>query len=142
MGATAYSSSTKELFKNWKKPNLVKAFEDKYQQALHKGITDIYVGDQLLGSFFSPGECPFVETSIRRMADGEEHTMDHSTFRDILAHPKGVSDFAKMPLDNSISFWRKQMLSTTKAKARGKGNVETCDGETTRRETTNPGDRM
>ena len=79
------------------KPNLDKAFEDKYQRALHKGVTDIYVGDRLLTSIFLPGECPFVEKSASRIADGEEHTMDHSTISDLFSRPDGTSDFARMP---------------------------------------------
>ena len=89
------------------KPNLDKAFEDRYQHALHKGITDIYVDDRFLTSIFLQGECPFIERSSSRMADGEEHTMDHSTFPDLFSHPNGTSDFAQIPLDTFEKFLSK-----------------------------------
>ena len=88
-------------------PNLDRAFEDKYQHALHKGIMDIYVDDRLITSIFLQGECPFSERSINRIADGEEHTMDHSTIRDFFSHPDGTSDFAQMPYDTFEKFLSK-----------------------------------
>lgn len=86
------------------KRNLDKAFEDKYQYALHKGITDIYADDHLLASVFLPGEGPFMERSATWMADGEEHTMDHSTIRGLFSHPDGTSDFSKMSYDTFEKF--------------------------------------
>ena len=80
-------------------PKLADAMEFAYQTALHKGITDVYVEDELVGSVFLAGESPFAERSINRMADGEEHTMEHSTFRDLFAQPDGTSAFVAMPID-------------------------------------------
>lgn len=104
------------------KQNLDKAFEDKYQYALHKGITDIYVDDNLLGSIFLPGEEPFTERSTTRIADGEEHTMDHSTSRGLFSHPDGTSNFAKMPYDTFEKFLEKADAVYYEGDAPGKEN--------------------
>ena len=104
------------------KKNLDKAFEDKYQYALHKGITDIYVNDHLINSIFLPDEGPFMERSTTRMADGEEHTMDHSTVFGLFSHPDGTSNFAKMPYDTFEQFLEKADAVYYEGDAPGKEN--------------------
>ena len=89
------------------KPRLADALEDAYQTALHKGITDFYVEDELIGSLFLTGEAPFAEESASRLAGGEEHTMDHSDFRDLFVQPDGASAFAAMPIDTFERFLAK-----------------------------------
>ena len=89
------------------KPRLEDALEFAYQQALHKGITDIYVEDELIGSVFLAGESPFSERSTSRMSDGEEHTMDHSDLRSLFVQPDGTSAFAQMPINTFKQFLAK-----------------------------------
>ncbi len=79
------------------RPDLSKAFEHKYQEAIHKGVISIYIGDQLLVSMYGQDQWPFAETLMGGLTDGEEHTMDHSTFRDLFVRPDGTSPFAQMP---------------------------------------------
>ena len=38
------------------KPRLVDALEFAYQNALHRGVTDIYIEEELIGSVFLPGD--------------------------------------------------------------------------------------
>ena len=92
------------IIRDLNKPKLADAMEFAYQTALHKGIIDVYVEDELIGGVFLAGEAPFSERSTSRMADGEEHTMDHSTFRDLFAPPDGTSAFAAMPIDTFEQF--------------------------------------
>ena len=89
------------------KLRLEDALEFAYQHALHKGVTDIYVEDELIGSVFLAGESPFSERSTSRMSDGEEHTMDHSDMRGLFAQPDGTSRFAQMPIDTFKQFLMK-----------------------------------
>ena len=89
------------------KPRLADALESAYQTALHKGVTDIYVKGDHVASLFLSGEAPFTELSTSRLADGEEHTMDHSSFRDLFARPDGTSSFASMPIDSFEQFLAK-----------------------------------
>ena len=88
-------------------PRLEDALERAYQVALHKGVTDVYVGDELVGSVFLTGEFPFTEKSAGRLADGEEHTMDHSKIGDLFAQPDGTSEFARMPFETFEQFLAK-----------------------------------
>lgn len=75
--------------------DLDKAFEDKYQHAVHRGIVSIYDGRQTL-DIWTQDQRPFTERSTGNLADGEEYTMDHVDFRDLFMRPDGTSDFAKM----------------------------------------------
>ena len=89
------------------KARLDDALEFVYQNALRKGVTDIHVEDELVGSVFLPGEAPFAERSTTRMSDGEEHTMDHGNLRGLFAQPDGTSEFARMPIDTFEQFLAK-----------------------------------
>lgn len=89
------------------KPDLDKAFEEKYQRALHKGVTDIYVDRSLVSSILSQDQWPFMERSVIRMSDGEEHTMDHSTTNNLFTHPDETSDFAQMSCETFKEFLKK-----------------------------------
>ena len=89
------------------KPRLDDALEFAYQRALHKGITDVYVEDDLIGSAFLAGESPFSERSTIRMSDGEEHTLDHSDLWDLFVQPDGTSAFAQMPIHTFKQFLAK-----------------------------------
>ena len=102
-------------------PNLDKAFEDKYQYALHKGITDIYLDERLLVSIFLQSESPFLERSDSRIADGEESTMDHSPIQELFSHPDGTSDFAQMPYDTFEKFLSKADAVYYEGDTPGKG---------------------
>ena len=86
------------------KERLAPALEFVYQHALHKGVTEIHVKDELIGSVFLPGEWPFSEQSTTRMSDGDEHTMDHGNLRGLFAQPDGTSEFAPMPMDTFEQF--------------------------------------
>ena len=88
-------------------PDLDKAFEHKYQEAIHKGVFSIYIADRLAAALYLQDHSPFTERSIGGLKDGEEHTMDHSTFRDLFVRPDGTSSFAQMPESTFTEFLKK-----------------------------------
>lgn len=89
--------------------NMKDALEDVYQQALHKGIVDIYLDNQLMYSFFWSPNTPFMETAKGGRMDGAEMTVDHS---DGLGSLFGLSmeensTFASMPYKTFPEFLEK-----------------------------------
>ena len=73
------------------------ALEFCYQRALHRGIIDIFLDDELLTSFTLAKDTPFREKVIGGMADGVEYTNDHSQLNDLLFSGVPKSDFSEMP---------------------------------------------
>ena len=91
-----------------KKDGIKEAFEHVYRLSVHQGIQDIVDGnDNVVGSMFMPGQCPFSERNGTRFVDGEEHTVDHSRKLDWFSSPKGDSKFAKMRYDTFVRFLEK-----------------------------------
>lgn len=78
--------------------DLDRAFEDKYQHAFHRGIVSIYNGGEKISDIVSLDQHPFTEkaTGTGALRFGGEHTMDHSTIKDIFVRPDGTSDFSKL----------------------------------------------
>ena len=84
------------------------AFEEVYQEALHKGIRDIYLDGELLWSFFQKEDVPFTETRMSRMIDGAEMTLDHAGPDGSLVFPSDdLSKFEQMPYRTFSEFLKK-----------------------------------
>ena len=58
--------------------NMVDAFEDVYQRALHTGVVALLVDEELVSSFHLGDDIPFREIRMDRIVDGAEMTLDHS----------------------------------------------------------------
>lgn len=56
---------------------------------------------------YPPDQAPFAERSMGGLTDGQEHTMDHSTFKDLFVRPDGTSSFAQMPESTFREFLKK-----------------------------------
>lgn len=84
------------------------AFEQVYQEALHKGVHDISRGDELIWSFSHIDDTPFSEIMTSGMFDGAEMTMDHADESDPLGFvDSGLSKFEKMPQRTFPEFLKK-----------------------------------
>ena len=95
-----------------RKMGLVDAFEFYYQQGLHKRGADIVVDGQVIRSVFLAGALPFSARLTSRLSDGEEHSMDHSQFRNPIVRSDGKSDFAvKSPVLCQDAHVRSPILS-------------------------------
>ena len=88
--------------------NMRDAFEEVYQEALHKGVVDLYLDGKHIWSFFREDDAPFSERSMNRILDGAEMTLDHTRgslpFGDLTGKP---SEFEKMPFGTFGEFLRK-----------------------------------
>ncbi len=88
--------------------NMRDAFEEVYQEALHKGVVDLYLDGKLLWSFFQGDNAPFSERSMNSILDGAEMTLDHTQgslpFGDLTDKP---SEFEKMPFGTFSELLRK-----------------------------------
>jgi len=84
------------------------ALEEVYQVALHKGVVDLYLDDKLIWSFLQEDDAPLRESSMNRIIDGAEMTLDHEDgslpFDDLSSDP---SEFEKMPFSTFGEFLRK-----------------------------------
>lgn len=88
--------------------NMCDAFEDIYQEALHKGVTDLYVDDELHGSYLLDDDEPFVLGNNRSVIDGAEMTLDHADWgRSLSSGSKEISEFQQMPLHTFSDFLKK-----------------------------------
>ena len=95
-----------------RKMRLVGAFEFCYQQGLHKRVADIVVEGQVIRNVFLAGESSFSARLTSRLSDGEEHSMDHSQFRNPIVRSDRKSDFAaKSPVRCQDAHIRSPMLS-------------------------------
>ena len=81
--------------------NMSGAFEDVYQEALHRGITDLYFDDELHSSYLQEDEQPFVVDNKRSVIDGAEMTLDHADwvvlFRRVRMRYPNLSKFHSRP---------------------------------------------
>ncbi|MCY3604279.1 MAG: hypothetical protein OXH45_00830 [Gammaproteobacteria bacterium] len=88
--------------------NMRDALEEVYQEALHRGIVDLYLDGKRMWSFFQGDDAPLSERSMNRIFDGAEMTLDHTRgslpFGDLSSEP---SEFAKMPIGTFGEFLRK-----------------------------------
>ena len=84
------------------------ALEEVYQEALHRGVVDLYLDGKRIWSFFQEDDAPFSERSTNRILDGAEMTLDHTNgslpFGDLTGKP---SEFKKMPFSTYGEFLRK-----------------------------------
>ena len=88
--------------------NMCKAFEEVYQEALHKGVTDLYLDDELYGSYLLGDDQPFIVHNKRSVIDGAEMTLDHADWG--LSLSSGVKEmfqFEKLPLQTFSEFLEK-----------------------------------
>ena len=83
------------------------ALEIAYQRALHKGIIDISLDDELIASFMLAKDTPFRETRIGGMSAGVEYTLDHSSHQDLIFPTQTTSEFSEMPYTTFEQFLRK-----------------------------------
>ena len=84
------------------------AIEEVYQEALHKGVVDLYLDGKLIWSFFQEDDAPFAERSMNRILDGAEMTLDHTHGSLLFGDPSGEpSKFKKMPIGTFGEFLRK-----------------------------------
>ena len=84
------------------------AFEDIYQEALHRGVTDVYIDDILYNSFLLDDDHPFFVHNKRSVIDGAEMTLDHADWgRSLSSGTKEISQFSQMPLQTFSDFLKK-----------------------------------
>ena len=90
--------------------NMKDALEHVYQEALHRGLVDIRVDGEHVGTFCRPEDLPFRETATSRISDGTEMTLDHvgvkGLFEGLFSAQRG-SEFSEMPEDTFENFLTK-----------------------------------
>ena len=88
--------------------NIVDAFEDLYQQALHRGVIDLVLDENVVASVLLRPDTPFWEVSASKVRDGAELTQDHADYFDSMFRlTDEKSDFQKMRHDNFEQFLKK-----------------------------------
>ena len=87
--------------------NMVDAFEDIYQQALHEGIVDVVLDEKVISSVLLRQDSPFWEVRNSKIMDGAELTLDHSKFDDLFTFLDGTSKFMQIPADTFEQFLAK-----------------------------------
>ena len=90
--------------------NMKDALEHVYQEVLHRGLVDILVNGERVGTIYWPGNRPFTETATARISDGTEVTVDHIGTRglwDALFNARRETDFSEMPEDTFENFLTK-----------------------------------
>ena len=88
--------------------NMSDAFEEVYQLALHKGVTDLCIDDELHGSYLLGDDHPFVVCNMRSVIDGAEMTHDHADEGHSLSSgEKEISQFDQLSLRTFEEFLRK-----------------------------------
>ena len=124
------------IVKDLKGRNMVDAFGDVYQHALHTGVVDLFLDEKLVRSVHLAEDTPFRETKIVKMVDGAEMTLDHSF------HHLGVEQtlgFMEMSHETFEDFLQKaDSVYYAERVPRGR----TCGGRTTVLGTTSTDDRM
>ena len=88
--------------------NMRDAFEDVYQEALHKGITDLQVDGKSHGSYLFNDDLPFLVDNKRFVIDGAEMTLDHADWGNSLSSGEWeISEFQKLPFKTISEFLKK-----------------------------------
>lgn len=88
--------------------NMRDAFEEVYQEALHKGVVDLYLDDEILWSYFLEDDLPLSERSMNSMIDGAEMTLDHANGFVPMGFFSGKeSKFKKIPFSTFGEFLQK-----------------------------------
>ena len=77
---------------------LLEAFEEVYQNALHQGVVDICTNDKVVLSLLASPDTPFRIRNISRLLDGMELTLEHRKDNESLVFPdKSISNFSELP---------------------------------------------
>ena len=88
--------------------NISDAFEEVYQVALHKGVTDLRIDDELHGSYLLGDDQPFVVCNTRSVVDGAEMTLDHADEGlSLSSGKKEISQFNQLPFGTFEEFLKK-----------------------------------
>ena len=84
------------------------AFEDVYQDALHRGVTDVYLDEELHGSYILTGEHPFLVRNMRSVIDGAGMTLDHADIgRSLSSGEREIFPFSQLPMQTFSEFLEK-----------------------------------
>lgn len=105
--------------------DMCSAFEEVYLEALHKGVTDLYLDDELYGSYLLDYDQPFVVHNKRSVIDGAEMTLDHADVgRSLSSGKKEISQFEQLPLHTFGEFLKKADAVYYRADIKGqRGNM-------------------
>lgn len=88
--------------------DMCSAFEETYQEALHKGVTDVYLDGDLRNSYLLDDDQPFIRHNRRSVIDGAEMTLDHAGAGDSLSEgAKEIAEFEKLPFSSFSEFLKK-----------------------------------
>ncbi len=88
--------------------NIDGAFEEVYHDAIHRGVTDLYLDDELQSSYLFGDDQPFLEHNKRSMIDGAELTLDHTDFAGSLSSGVDeITEFRQLPFRTFREFLRK-----------------------------------
>ena len=104
--------------------DMCSAFEEVYQEALHQGITDVYLDGDLRNSYLLDDDRPFIQLNIRSAIDGAEMTLDHAGAGGSLSSGTNeISGFEKLPYSNFSEFLEKADAAYYKGDSQGKRKV-------------------
>ena len=94
------------IVRDLKERPMVDALEDVYQRALHTGVVDLFVNEELVWSFHLPDDTPFSETTVAKIVSGAEMTLDHSLnpLGATIGPKDPMSDFTRMPHETFEDF--------------------------------------
>ncbi len=87
--------------------DMCSAFEEVYQEALHQGITDVYLDDDLRNSYLLDNDRPFIQLNKRSVIDGAEMTLDHVDGDPLFSDTGEISEFEMLPYSNFNEFLKK-----------------------------------
>ncbi len=88
--------------------NMCDALEEVYKEALHKGVTDLYLDDELHNSYLLDDDQPFIVDNKRSVIDGAEMTLDYAGLgRSLSSGRKEISQFEQLPLQTFCEFLKK-----------------------------------
>ncbi len=101
--------------------DICSAFEEVYQEALHEGVTDVYLDGELRNSYLLDDERPFIQLNRRSTIDGAEMTLDHAgCFGSLSSGAEQIFEFEKFPFSNFSEFLMKADASYYKSESQNK----------------------
>ena len=99
--------------------DMCSAFEEVYLEALHRGITDVYLDGDLCNSCLLDDDRPFIQLNKCSIIDGAEMTLDHVDGDPLFSDTGEISEFEKLPYSNFNGFLKKADAVYYKAYSQG-----------------------
>ncbi|MDE0003137.1 MAG: hypothetical protein OXQ29_10620 [Rhodospirillaceae bacterium] len=101
--------------------NMCDAFEEVYQEALHRNVTDLRIDDELHCLCMFVDDQPFVQFNKNCIIDGAEMTLDHADpgIGPLSSGEKEIAEFEQFPFSTFSEFLNKADSVYYRVDARG-----------------------